>query len=307
MSDVMDINNTIIPINSNPNEDQTKVTNNKPKKNENVEREVVVINPSVDKMQTSKETLNDTWIDKFFCCFLIFKKYFQITSQDFIQRFINSLLPFNHKFQNLISERPDLYGPIWIYSSVILTISATGSLTRTLQGNNNKNFFQEFVPTAGAFIYGIGFGLPLIIIILMKVFGTSISGISVICTYGYSFSVFLPASIICVIQVDAIQWLTLIYAIFSSTSLLVVSYYKQMGDYSKEKKVIILFIILIFQLIILFLFKLYFFKKFTIEVNAESIEETFNNQTDTFFNDTNINDTYQETVNITKSGNETLI
>jgi hypothetical protein len=32
MSDVMDINNTIIPINSNPNENQTKVTKNKPKK-----------------------------------------------------------------------------------------------------------------------------------------------------------------------------------------------------------------------------------------------------------------------------------
>ena len=176
MSDILNFNNQNIEINpvpknsnkkniSNPKIDQSTITpiNNQNKDGIHIEnkkeREVVVINPykDKDKFQTSLEAINNTWIDKFFCCFAIFKKYFQITSQDFILRFLNSLIPFNNKFQNLVKDKPDLYGPIWIYSSLIIIISATGSLTRTLQGNNNKNFFQEFVPIAGVVIYGVGF------------------------------------------------------------------------------------------------------------------------------------------------------
>ena len=272
-------NSNVIPMN-NQNKDNNLIENKK-------EREVVVINPykDKDKFQTSLEAINKTWIDKFFCCFAIFKKYFQITSQDFLLRFLNSLIPFNNKFQNLVKDKPDLYGPIWIYSSLIIIISATGSLTRTFQGNNNKNFFQEFVPIAGVVIYGVGFGLPILIAFLMKIFGTSLTFASVICTYGYSFSIFLPISIICVIQWDILQWASLIYAVFSSTSLLVVNYYKQMSDYSKNKRFLIIIIVLIFQFGLLLFFKLYFFQRFSEEVMSENNE--INNNGTILYNNTN--------------------
>ena len=270
-------NSNVIPMN-NQNKDNNLIENKK-------EREVVVINPYKDKFQTSLEAINKTWIDKFFCCFAIFKKYFQITSQDFLLRFLNSLIPFNNKFQNLVKDKPDLYGPIWIYSSLIIIISATGSLTRTFQGNNNKNFFQEFVPIAGVVIYGVGFGLPILIAFLMKIFGTSLTFASVICTYGYSFSIFLPISIICVIQWDILQWASLIYAVFSSTSLLVVNYYKQMSDYSKNKRFLIIIIVLIFQFGLLLFFKLYFFQRFSEEVMSENNE--INNNGTILYNNTN--------------------
>jgi len=305
MSDMMDFNNQQIEINSIPNNSNKKNNSNSEinqaieiQKNahENTvniknpkEREVVVINPFRGKFQTSLEAINKTWIDKFFCCFTIFKKHFQITSQDFLLRLLNSLIPFNNKFQNLINERPDLYGPIWIYSSLILIISATGSLTRTLQGNNNKNFFQEFVPIAGGVIYGVGFGLPILIAFLMKIFGTSITFVSIICTYGYSFSVFLPISIICVIQVNLLQWIALIYAIFSSTSLLLVNYYRLMGDYSRNKKVLILAIVFLFQFGLLLFFKLFFFQRFSEEVMSENNDIINNNSTINYNNTINNN------------------
>ena len=288
MSDIVDFNNGSIEINpkeDNINNKKSSQTNQNPTPNASinnqsinkaidntVEREVVIVNPHADKFQTSLEAINKTWIDKFFCCFAIFKKHFQITSQDFLLRLINSLIPFNNKFQNLVKERPDLYGPIWIYTSLILIISATGSLTRILQGHNNKNFFQEFVPVASVVIYGVGFGLPILITCLMKIFGTSLTFVSVICTYGYSFSIFLPMSIICVMQMELLQWIVLSYAVFSSTSLLVVNYYKQMGDYSKNKKLLIIIIVLIFQFGLLLFFKLYFFQRFSEQVMTEDVQ-----------------------------------
>ena len=287
MSDMIDFNNQTIEINPNQNQqspdDKTQHNQNDTQTasafNKIIEREVVVtdhnnvkIDISNEPTQTSSETINKTFIDKFFCCFAIFKKYFQITSNDFILRFINSFIPFNNKFGNLIKNNPDLYGPIWIYTSLIILLSATGSLTRTIQGHNNKNFFQEFIPIAGSTIYMVGFGLPILITILMKVFGIKLGFVHVICTYGYSFSIFLPISIICVIQYNYIQWIALIYAVFSSTSLLVVNYYKLMGDFSRNKKSIIIGIVLLAQIGLLLFFKLYFFRKFSDEVMEENIE-----------------------------------
>ena len=284
---MIDFNNQTIEINPNQNQqspdDKTQHNQNDTQTasafNKIIEREVVVtdhnnvkIDISNEPTQTSSETINKTFIDKFFCCFAIFKKYFQITSNDFILRFINSFIPFNNKFGNLIKNNPDLYGPIWIYTSLIILLSATGSLTRTIQGHNNKNFFQEFIPIAGSTIYMVGFGLPILITILMKVFGIKLGFVHVICTYGYSFSIFLPISIICVIQYNYIQWIALIYAVFSSTSLLVVNYYKLMGDFSRNKKLIIIGIVLLAQIGLLLFFKLYFFRKFSDEVMEENVE-----------------------------------
>ena len=304
----MDFKDQNIEINPSNNNQNPK---NKTQENQNnetastfnniIEREVVVTdhnninnnNDNNNQIQTSSEKFNRTFVDKFFCCLTIFKKYFQITSDDFILRFINSFIPFNNKFGNLIKNNPDLYGPIWIYTSLILLISSTGSLTRTLQGNNNKNFFQEFVPIAGIIIYSVGFGLPILISLLMKIFGVSLGIVHVICTYGYSFSIFLPISIICVIQVNALQWIALLYAVFSSTSLLVVNYYKLMGEFSKNKKYLIIGIVLLAQIGLLLFFKLYFFRKFNDEVMVENIEtdSVKGNLNDTYLNNNSTNTT----------------
>ena len=308
MSDIMDLKDQNIEINPSNNNQNPK---NKTQENQNnetastfnniIEREVVVTdhndinnnNNNNNQIQTSSEKFNRTFVDKFFCCLTIFKKYFQITSDDFIFRFINSFIPFNNKFVNLIKNNPDLYGPIWIYTSLILLISSTGSLTRTLQGNNNKNFFQEFVPIAGIIIYSVGFGLPILISLLMKIFGVSLGIVHVICTYGYSFSIFLPISIICVIQVNALQWIALLYAVFSSTSLLVVNYYKLMGEFSRNKKFLIIGIVLLAQIGLLLFFKLYFFRKFNDEVMVENIEtdNVKGNLNDTYLNNNSTNTT----------------
>ena len=326
MTEFMDFNNQNIEINPAPVADQKKSNDNpkndKPKKkedstisplNNHVEREVVILdhnNVNTDKnniIQTSSEKQNKTFIDKFFCCFVIFKKYFQITSNDFILRFINSFIPFNHKFGNLIQNNPDLYGPIWIYTSLILLISATGSLTRTLQGHNNKNFFQEFIPIAGMTVYSVGFGLPILITFLMKLFGVKLGFVHVICTYGYSFSIFLPISIICVIQINAVQWIALIYAVFSSTSLLVVNYHKLMGEFSKNRKYIIIIIVLLAQIGLLLFFKLYFFRKFTDEVLVENIESDTVINTEEEKNDNYLNNTLENINDFNEYNNKTGI
>ena len=184
-----------------------------------------------------------------------------------------SLIPFNHKFQETTEKNPDLYGPFWIYTTLILTIASCGSLTRFFKGtkindDKNENFFQEFIPIAASIIYIIGFGLPILLTFLMKAFGSSINFVNVICTYGYSFSVFLPAVIFCVSNVNILQWIVLSYACFSSTSLLVVNYWKELQNFDSTKKYIICGVVLVIQIGLFILIKMCFFRILSDEIQG---------------------------------------
>lgn len=102
----------------------------------------------------------------------------------------------------------------------------------------------------------------------MKCFGSKPSFMAVLCTYGYSLSIFIPISIICVCPYQIVQWIVLGYGIVSSTSILIVSYWKELGKYVDKKRYIIISIVLVAQVGLYLLFKLYFFHKFTEEVHT---------------------------------------
>ena len=216
-------------------------------------------------VQSATETFTKSWIEKYLCCLDFLKKYFQITSDDFFKRFLESLVPYNNKFQETIEKNPDLYGPFWIYTTLILVIASCGSLTIFFERKSNstkENFFQKFIPIAASVIYIIGFGLPILLTFLMKLFGSNVNFVNIICTYGYSFSVYIIAVISCITTLQVLQWIFLAYACFSSTWLLVVGYWKELEKYPNNKKYIICGIVLIFQVGLFLLIKMYFFSKF---------------------------------------------
>ena len=235
---------------------------------------------SIEKMLTNKfkeqakEQVLKSWLDRYLCCFNWLKKYFQITSKDFISRVILSLIPFNTKFYSTIENLPDFYGPFWIYTLFIVLVSSCGSLTRTIQGKRDTNFFQEFIPTATILMYFIGFGVPIFLSLLSKIFGAKINVANVICVYGYSYTIFLPIIIVCSIPNSLLQWILLFYAIFSSTSLIIMSISKSFDEVGKGKKFSLLIIICLFQVIVFFVLKLYFFKHLNKELIIDNIPDT---------------------------------
>lgn len=99
------------------------------------------------------ENMKKAWYEKFSCCNINFlKPYFDITTDELKERLFNSLIPFNPKFYDISQKNPDLYGPFWIYTTLIFVIAASGSLTKQLNGNSADQFFQEFVPLAASLV-----------------------------------------------------------------------------------------------------------------------------------------------------------
>ncbi len=116
----------------------------------------------------------------------------------------------------------------------------------------------------------------------MKFFGSATGFVSVLCTYGYSYTIFLPIVVVCSIPIDLMQWILIAYAVFSSTSFILVNYWKELSKYMEKRRYIVLAFIMVCQVGLFLVLKLYFFQRFTeemgIEINNNSSGQ-INNQT----------------------------
>ena len=182
--------------------------------------------------------MKKSYIEKMLCFLNYFRQYFRITTNQVEQRIISSFKPYNSKFYEEASNNPDLYGPFWIYTTLIFVIASGGSLSKYFNGDNSKNYFQSFVRGAGSLIYIFGFGFPFLIWGYMKFIGEVISYFYILCIYGYSFSPFIPIIILCSCGINVIQWILLCYAIANSTLFVITNLWKEINKQEQKKNIV---------------------------------------------------------------------
>jgi hypothetical protein len=63
-------------------------------------------------------------------------------------------MPFNRNFHLLIENNEDLYGPFWIYTTLIFIVSVCGNLSAYLNMQNKEDFRYnlQFIPNAALFV-----------------------------------------------------------------------------------------------------------------------------------------------------------
>ena len=102
-----------------------------------------------------------------------FAQYFDVTTVDIRNRLIASLVPFNTKFHQLYKDKPDLYGPFWVYTTLVILIAVAGNLSRYLQMENFSYNFN-FIPVAATVLYCMALGLPMALKLLMRFVGVEL-------------------------------------------------------------------------------------------------------------------------------------
>ena len=140
--------------------------------------------PDSNLINKATENTKTSWLDNIQCNISFLQSYFDIETDDIIKRLMSSLIPCNKNFITLVEKKPDLYGPFWIYTTLIFIVASAGSLTKYIHGAEEEDYFQKFIPMAMAVIYGVGFVLPLIVKALMQVFGSETSFVLVVCIYA---------------------------------------------------------------------------------------------------------------------------
>ena len=213
-------------------------------------------------VENAEKKVEKAYIEKLLCCVNYFKKYFKIKTKEVERRLILSLKPLNNSFYEEALNNPDLYGPFWIYTTLIFAIASGGSLSKYFQ-NSNDNFFQKFIPSASLIIYIMGFGFPLLLFASMKFFGEKIPYFTHVCIYGYSLSCFIPIMLICSCGIGFVQWILLSYGIINSTLFVIVNFWNGIKALENKKRFIILGFIIVVQFILFLILKLKFFDSFS--------------------------------------------
>ena len=99
-----------------------------------------------------------------------FGKYFNVEVSDIKQKLKGSLIPFNKSFYESIEINADLYGPFWIFTTIIFLIALIGNFSSYVHAEDKTKFVYDYnhVPHAIFIIYGFGFGAPIVLWIIMK-------------------------------------------------------------------------------------------------------------------------------------------
>jgi hypothetical protein len=92
------------------------------------------------------------YVCKIYLPFSFLQKYFDVTTEEVFERLLNSIIPFNPRFYGLLQNNPDLYGPFWIYTTLIFVLAASGSFSIYLKGEKDDGLFQLFVPVAATIV-----------------------------------------------------------------------------------------------------------------------------------------------------------
>ena len=246
---------TINSNNSNLDEDN-KEKFSEPFSSDNPQNKGKVENSS--ELEEKKETESLSFIDRLLCLLRFLRPYYKVTFNDIKIRIKYSFIPIKNDFMDIAESNPDLYGPFWIYTTLIYVIAAGGALSYYFS-NSNNNYFQMFVPVAGSILYSFGFGFPFALWLCMKIFKLDMKYISLVCLYGYSLCCFIPVLFLCSTGFSWLQWILLIYGIGNSTGFILINLWNKIKGLEDKSKYIFLSILGGGQIILFLILKFYFF------------------------------------------------
>ena len=199
---------------------------------------------------------------QWFNCFQIefYRQYFDVTTNDVIQRLKFSWIPVGDGLSRVLGENPDFYGPFWIYTSLIFTLAFSENFHNYLLFGE-ENFASDFGNVIPSFItiYGIGFGLPLGLSFLLKYFvGGDLKFREIASIYGYSFA---PISI-CIalwsIPFSLFQWICIGGGLGVNLMVLFLNLKKHLDSAAPKSKWIVIGVVWGTQVLLMLIFKFIF-------------------------------------------------
>ncbi|KYQ93520.1 Yip1 domain-containing protein [Tieghemostelium lacteum] len=214
-----------------------------------------------------------------------YRGLFNVDTKEVGFRLIRSMLPIKFSFFNLIKENPDLYGPFWVLTTLVFVIAVSANLNEYFSSDHSKwqVDMQKIVYSAIA-IYGYSFIVPLILWGVFKWMKLGLRLLDMLCIYGYTLFIYIPASILCVVPLQLVQWIIVGIAALVSGAFLVTNIFTPLKEDFTKRGIIICAVIGALHLGLALLLKLYFFANntenfdFSIGINPASSSSVHSSQ-----------------------------
>ncbi|KAM6919219.1 protein YIPF1 [Xenentodon cancila] len=175
-----------------------------------------------------------------FWTFEYYQRFFDIETHHVKERIIGSMLPWPRRnfIQVYLRRNPDLYGPFWICTTLVFAIAISGNISNYLSTTPNYKYTPEFrkVTIAAAVIFSYAWLVPLALwgVLLWrnnKIMNlVSYSFMEIVCVYGYSLSVYIPAVVLWSLPYEWLRWCSIVVALCLSGSVLVMTFWPAVRD-----------------------------------------------------------------------------
>eukprot|EP01130_Rhizamoeba_saxonica_P015929 TRINITY_DN725_c0_g1_i1.p1 TRINITY_DN725_c0_g1~~TRINITY_DN725_c0_g1_i1.p1 ORF type:complete len:260 (-),score=37.58 TRINITY_DN725_c0_g1_i1:37-816(-) len=167
-------------------------------------------------------------------------RYFDVDTVDVLRRVLHSMVPFlNKEYYAEMGRNPDLYGPFWITTTVIIAMAVTGNVVSFITDTEFSGQHIIKLVYGAAVIYGYCFIIPLGFWVLFFWQEIPIKLIYLYCFYGYSLFIYIPIAILCIIP---FWWLSVIFIAIGavvSTGFLSYSFFEPINRSSKKGYIIV--------------------------------------------------------------------
>ncbi|WVY98924.1 hypothetical protein V8G54_031075 [Vigna mungo] len=221
--------------------------------------------PNVDDtfskpVSSSNESQQSGWFQAF--SLSTYKPYFDIDTIDVLDRIKDSLYPFNGAFKEKTASNPDLYGPFWICTTLIFVAASIGTFVTYIAHklkHQEWNYDINVVTWSAGLFYGYAIFVPLCLYLILKYFSVPSGLVQLLCLYGYSLFVFIPALCLSVVPWEIFRWMIAGVAGFMSATFVALNLRAHIMS-AGERWLLIVAGIFLLQLALSVVLKIYLFK-----------------------------------------------
>ncbi|XVF83755.1 hypothetical protein PTKIN_Ptkin16aG0517800 [Pterospermum kingtungense] len=146
-----------------------------------------------------------------------YTQYFNVDTDAVINRLISSFNPLAGDFFSKIDANPDLYGLVWITTTLVFLFASFGNCATYLMQKHNDSttswsFDVSYINVAAGGIYIYALVVPVAFYFLLQYLGSNASLIRFWCMWGYSLSIFIPTVFLLLIPVELLRWIIILIA-----------------------------------------------------------------------------------------------
>lgn len=208
-----------------------------------------------------------------FWTFEYYQRFFDVETHHVRERVIGSMLPWPGKnfIHVYLRRNPDLYGPFWICTTLVFAIAISGNISNFLAhlGKPNYRYTPEFqkVTIAATAIFSYAWLVPLALWGFLlwrnnKIMNlVSYSFMEIVCVYGYSLAIYIPAAVLWILPYEWVRWLSIAVALCLSCSVLAVTFWPAVRDDHPKVIIATMSAIVLLNVLLAFGCKAYFFSQ----------------------------------------------
>ncbi|KAH8700454.1 hypothetical protein BGW36DRAFT_374182 [Talaromyces proteolyticus] len=137
-----------------------------------------------------------------------YSQYFDVDTNEVFRRCVAAVYP-RSNFLDILDGNPDLYGPFWIATTVVIILFLTGTISQYLSREDDKHFGYDFRLLSGAagLVYGYTGVIPIALWAALRWFGSSSADlIECWALYGYANLVWIAVALVSWSPLTALNW-----------------------------------------------------------------------------------------------------